>query len=131
MTLELENSMDNVLPNLMNHFEFVNFILDKPADKQQAKMLKKVFGHLPLATKSRISFSIDTKNLTSESDWKAAQKTLIDLQGLGIQNIGANQYSLENGMFFHKYLYTPLSQNDSPLNYKNPFKNDMNLEKVP
>lgn len=131
LTLELENSMDNVLPNLMNHFEFVNFILDKPADKQQAKMLKKVFGHLPLATKSRISFSIDTKNLTSESDWKAAQKTLIDLQGLGIQNIGANQYSLENGMFFHKYLYTPLSQNDSPLNYKNPFKNDMNLEKVP
>lgn len=131
LTLELENSMDNVLPNLMNHFEFVNFILDKPADKQQAKMLKKVFGHLPLATKSRISFSIDTKNLTSESEWKAAQKTLIDLQGLGIQNIGANQYSLENGMFFHKYLYTPLSQNDSPLNYKNPFKNDMNLEKVP
>ncbi|PVZ88705.1 poly-beta-1,6-N-acetyl-D-glucosamine N-deacetylase PgaB [Serratia sp. S1B] len=131
LTPDLENSMDNVLPNLMNHFEFVNFILDQPADKQQTKMLKKVFGNLPLSTKSRISFSIDTKNLKSESDWKAAQKTLIDLQGLGIQNIGANQYNLENGMFFHKYLYTPLSQNDSPLNYKNPFKNDMNLEKVP
>lgn len=131
LTLDLEQSMDSVLPNLMKHFEFVDFILDKPADKHQIKMLKKVFGGLPLSTKSRISFSMDVKNLKSEADWKAAQKTLIDLQKMGIQNIGANQYSLENGMFFHKYLYTPLSQTNSPFDYKNPFKNDMNMEKGP
>lgn len=111
-----------VLQQMLETVDFVHITLKMPIKRAEQQQLLKQLNNLDVKIKQRLAISFDLSELSDATDWKAIQKIMILLQQTGVQNIGVDNYKLKNSQFVQQYLYTPLSLNDSPLSYENPFK---------
>ena len=54
--------------------------------------------------------------------WQHYQNAYAALRQLSIQKLGVENYHLNMGEQVHQHLYAPLSLNESPLEYRDPFQ---------
>ncbi|WP_343595797.1 poly-beta-1,6-N-acetyl-D-glucosamine N-deacetylase PgaB [Acinetobacter sp.] len=118
-----------VLQHMLKYTDFVYLTITLPKNNNDQQLLLKQLNDLERNVKQKLVVSFDLSQLTNEKDWINVQKTMISLQQAGIQNIGVDHYQLKNSRSVQQYLYTPLSLNDSPLSYENPFKLEPYVER--
>ncbi|MCP5934180.1 hypothetical protein NL369_29110, partial [Klebsiella pneumoniae] len=71
--------------------------------------------------KAKIMVTLVLDSVQTEQNWQNIQANFLVLQRIGIQKLAVNRYDLNNAAKIQTYLYTPLSLNQSPLTYRNPF----------
>ncbi|NHB57150.1 poly-beta-1,6-N-acetyl-D-glucosamine N-deacetylase PgaB [Acinetobacter sp. 194] len=112
--------LPRTVSDLIDHIDIVNIKIDPI---QQPEVFKKFLAQknqLNAVQRAKILVTLDGHAKT-EKEWKYLQKSLLDLQAAGFQKTGIGEYSEKNAQAVHKYLYTPLSLNGSPLTYREPF----------
>ncbi|AOA58135.1 poly-beta-1,6-N-acetyl-D-glucosamine N-deacetylase PgaB [Acinetobacter larvae] len=118
------------LPTLLQYVDFIDVTIQPNLDKKQWAQLQQSLQPLAQNYKNRIAIHVDLSNLNTPKDWQRAQQFLVEMQRLGLQNIGVQQYGFANRQQVFEYLYDPLSQNDSPVLYQDPYF-QMTQEKSP
>lgn len=113
--------LKQTLPQLITKFDYIHLDFDQPENKVEMAEYLSHLKVLPQACKNKLIIHININNLKNEEAWKNVQHILRETQRIGLQNIGIHTYTLANAARVHHYLYNPLSQNMSPLTYKNPF----------
>ena len=121
--------LDLILNQMLKSVDVVHLSLSVLLPKREQQAFLKQLINLDVGVKQRLVISFDLKKLKQTQDLKQIQKLMLLLQQAGIPNIGINDYGLKNSQDVHNYLYIPLSSNDSPLTYRNPFNFEPFTEK--
>ncbi|WP_111860553.1 poly-beta-1,6-N-acetyl-D-glucosamine N-deacetylase PgaB [Acinetobacter sp. CFCC 10889] len=115
----------NKLIPFFNHFNdqvnLFNFELDSIRHPQDFKQFIQQVQSLSAEQKAKIMLTLVVDSAQTEKDWQHIQANFLTLQRMGIQKLAINHYNLNNAAKIQTYLYTPLSLNQSPLTYRNPF----------
>ena len=111
-----------LLEQMLKSVDLVNLTINMPLQKSEQQALLKQLSHLDVTVKQKLMISFDLQKAPQADELKQIQKLMLLLQQTGIQNIGINHYQLQNSQAVQNFLYMPLSLNNSPLTYENPFK---------
>ncbi|KAA8734362.1 poly-beta-1,6-N-acetyl-D-glucosamine N-deacetylase PgaB [Acinetobacter qingfengensis] len=114
-------NFQQLLLKILDHVSMVSFEINQPQDKHNLKDWQKKLDALTPMIKERILININVTSLKTSKDWKNTQEFLYTIQRAGIQNISLSGYQENNAKYVHQYLYSPMSKNISPLNYRDPF----------
>lgn len=101
--------------------ELFNFELDSIRQPQTFKQFIQQVQSLNAEQKAKIMVTLVLDSVQTEQNWQNIQANFLVLQRIGIQKLAVNRYDLNNAAKIQTYLYTPLSLNQSPLTYRNPF----------
>lgn len=98
-----------------------NFEIDSLQQEQQFKDFLKQIESFSTEQKAQIWVTLSVDSARTAQDWKRIQANFLALQRLGVQKLAINRYNNVNAELVQEFLYTPLSLNQSPLTYRNPF----------
>ncbi|MFT4020014.1 MAG: poly-beta-1,6-N-acetyl-D-glucosamine N-deacetylase PgaB [Acinetobacter sp.] len=118
-----------LLKTMLQYVDFAHLTLQMPLQKIAQQQLLQQLNALDANSKQNLAISFDLNESSTQKDLKQTQQMMILLQQAGIQNIGVDHYRLKNSQNVQNYLYDPLSLNDSPLSYENPFRFKSYVEK--
>ncbi len=77
--------------------------------------------HLTAPQKARLMVTLVNRDQTSAKELQVLQQQFLNLQRHGIQKLVLSNYRFDNAKVVHEQLFTPLSLNESPISYRNPF----------
>ncbi|MEJ2898160.1 poly-beta-1,6-N-acetyl-D-glucosamine N-deacetylase PgaB [Acinetobacter sp. NS-4] len=104
--------------------DFLYIEFDPVEHPEIFRAVQKQLKKLNAEQKQRLIFSFTVNPNSSKREWKHYQENYETLKNLAIQKVGINNYQLKAGQQIQENLYRELSNNDSPLTYRNPYKNN-------
>lgn len=111
----------NFLQTFSGQVNMFSFEIDSIQQPQHFQQLIKQIQPLSAEQKAKIMMTLSVDSAKTAKDWKNIQANFFELQRLGVQKLAVNRYDLSNASLIQEYLYSPLSLNQSPLTYRNPF----------
>ncbi|WP_278492847.1 poly-beta-1,6-N-acetyl-D-glucosamine N-deacetylase PgaB [Acinetobacter gyllenbergii] len=125
LQLSLSDLTDQGLEQMVNtYLPFVSLLnieinsLDNLNSYQ--KFIQQV-DHLTASQKARLMVTLVHHDQSSPKQLQRLQQHYLNLQRHGIQKLVLSNYRFDNAKAVHEQLFTPLSLNDSPISYRNPF----------
>lgn len=128
LKIGLKNKHIDGLKPLIEHSlaysDFLYIEFDPVEHPEIFKAVQKQLEKLNAQQKQHLIFSFTVNPNSSKHEWKHYQQNYQTIKNLAIQKVGINNYQLKAGQQIQENLYRELSNNDSPLTYRNPYKNN-------
>lgn len=109
------------LAYLTHSFNYININIPTLTNSKESHAWINTLKDIPQHQKNKLIVSLNIKNINQAKVWETAQNFLQELERIGIHNINIQPYTLVKAADIQKHLYFPLSENSSPLSYRNPF----------
>ena len=116
-----DQGLTQFLTQFSPYSSLLSFDLDPLKQPDVFKTFIQQLEHVLPQQKSQIMVNFHAQSAQTDEDWKKLQTHFLTLQRAGIQKLAVDHYSFDNAMQVQEFLYTPLSLNQSPLTYRNPF----------
>ncbi len=125
LQVQLDELADGTIQQFLNQFQstanIFNFEINSLDHAQDFKKMLQQLYALTASEKAKILVTLTVKSAKTAADWQKIQADFLALQRIGIQKLAIEQYNFNNAAQVQEFLYTPLSLNQSPLTYRNPF----------
>ncbi|QIO08566.1 poly-beta-1,6-N-acetyl-D-glucosamine N-deacetylase PgaB [Acinetobacter lanii] len=121
-------AVQQAVTQLQKNYSLINFEIDSIHQPQLFQSFVKNVEKLNQTDKAMVMVTLNNHQLKDRQQWQQLQKDLLRLQSVGVQKIGISEYSFNNALNIHQYLYKPMSLNPSPLLYRDPFRIELKQE---
>ncbi|MCH7295510.1 poly-beta-1,6-N-acetyl-D-glucosamine N-deacetylase PgaB [Acinetobacter higginsii] len=125
LQLSLTDLTDQGLAQMVNTYlpfvSLLNIEIDSLDNLNSYQKFIQQVDHLTASQKARLMVTLVNHNQSSPEQLQRLQQHYLNLQRHGIQKLVLSNYRFDNAKAVHEQLFTPLSLNDSPISYRNPF----------
>lgn len=116
------DGLKQVIQLIPDHADFIYITIDPANASQSFTALTQTIAKLNDQERQHLMVTFDIDPQANAHKWQHYQRAYAQLRELAIQKIGVENYHLEAGQVIHQNLYAPLSLNESPLEYRDPFQ---------
>ena len=116
------DGLKQVIQLIPDHADFIYITIDPANASQSFTALTQTIAKLNDQERQYLMVTFDIDPQANAHKWQHYQRAYAQLRELAIQKIGVENYHLEAGQVIHQNLYAPLSLNESPLEYRDPFQ---------
>ncbi|WEI18543.1 hypothetical protein PY247_20720 [Acinetobacter proteolyticus] len=125
LQLSLSDLADQGLEQMVNTYlpfvSLLNIEIDSLDNLNTYQKFIQQVDHLTASQKARLMVTLVNHDQSSPKQLQRLQQHYLNLQRHGIQKLVLSNYRFDNAKAVHEQLFTPLSLNDSPISYRNPF----------
>lgn len=116
------DGLKQVIQLIPDHADFIYITIDPANASQSFTALTQTIAKLNDQERQHLMVTFDIDPQANAHKWQHYQRAYAQLRELAVQKIGVENYHLEAGQVIHQNLYAPLSLNESPLEYRDPFQ---------
>ena len=114
--------LKQVVQLIPDHADFIYISIDPVQSASHFSDLKHAIAHLNKQERQRLMVTFEVNPQATAHQWQHYQDAYAVLRQLSIQKLGIENYHVNMGEQVHQHLYTSLSLNESPLEYRDPFQ---------
>lgn len=116
------DGLKQVIQLIPDHADFIYITIDPANASQSFTALTQTIAKLNDRERQHLMVTFDIDPQANAHKWQHYQRAYAQLREMAVQKIGVENYHLEAGQVIHQNLYAPLSLNESPLEYRDPFQ---------
>lgn len=116
------DGLKQVIQLIPDHADFIYITIDPANASQSFTALTQTIAKLNDQERQHLMVTFDIDPQANAHKWQHYQRAYAQLREMAVQKIGVENYHLEAGQVIHQNLYAPLSLNESPLEYRDPFQ---------
>ena len=116
------DGLKQLIQLIPDHADFIYISLDPVASAHSFIALTQAIQKLDEQERQHLMVTFDIDLQATKQQWQQYQNAYLTLRQLSVQKLGIENYQLEAGQNIHQHLYAPLSLNESPLEYRDPFQ---------
>ena len=114
--------LKQVIQLIPDHADFIYISIDPVQSASHFSDLKHAIAHLNKQERQHLMVTFEVNPQATAHQWQHYQDAYAVLRQLSIQKLGIENYHVNMGEQVHQHLYTSLSLNESPLEYRDPFQ---------
>ncbi|ENX41018.1 poly-beta-1,6-N-acetyl-D-glucosamine N-deacetylase PgaB [Acinetobacter sp. NIPH 2100] len=116
-----DQGLEQIVKTYLPYVSLLNIEIDSLSNPNAYQKFIAQVGYLTAAEKARLMVTLVNQDQTSAKELQILQQQFLNLQRHGIQKLVLSNYRFDNAKAVHEQLFTPLSLNESPISYRNPF----------